>query len=103
MHKYLTAAGFSTLDTERKVYEFLEEQVIREENLTDRAALMEGCSLREYRLAAADHIGICAGVLDLGTEAPGSIIIIPTSTRRRSPPESSAPWSGIRSGRTMQG
>ena len=50
MHKYLTAAGFSTLDTERKVYEFLEEQVIREENLTDRAALMEGCSLREYRL-----------------------------------------------------
>lgn len=66
MHKYLTAAGFSTLDTERKVYEFLEEQVIREENLADRAALMEGCSLREYRLEAADHIGICAGVLDLG-------------------------------------
>lgn len=66
MHKFLRAAGFAELDTERKIYEFLQGEVIKNENISGRAALADGCSVVEYRLPAADGLGICAGVLDYG-------------------------------------
>lgn len=66
MHKFLAAAGFQRLHTERRIYEFLENNVIKPENLRDRVALSDGESLLEYRLPAAEHIGICAGVMDFG-------------------------------------
>lgn len=66
MHKFLRAAGFADLNTERKIYEFLQNEVLKRDNISGRAALADGCAIVEYRLPAAEGVGICAGVLDYG-------------------------------------
>ena len=66
MHKFLRAAGFADLNTERRIYEFLQNEVLKKENISGRAALMDGCAVVEYSLPAADGIGIRAGVIDYG-------------------------------------
>ena len=67
MHKFLKAAGFSKFENERQIYEFIKNEVMRPERLTDRAPLADGCSILEYRWQASPEIGFCAGILDFGT------------------------------------
>lgn len=66
MHKFLRAAGFSNLDTERNVYDFIRAAVLSAENITDRTALPGGCGLTEFRLMAAPEVGLCVGIMDYG-------------------------------------
>lgn len=66
MHKYLKAAGFSGLNTERQLYDFITSTVLTEENITDRVMLADGCQLIEYRQPASEAIGLCAGVIEFG-------------------------------------
>lgn len=67
MHKFLRAAGFSDMQSERRIYEFLKTEVLKASNLSGRLALTDGCFFEEYRLLAAEGIGLCCGVIDYGT------------------------------------
>lgn len=67
MHKYLQAAGFSKLENERQIYDFIKHEVMRPEHLRDRASLAGGCSLLEYRYPVSPELGLCVGILDYGT------------------------------------
>lgn len=60
MHKFLRAIGFNQFKTDEDVDKFLFEEVINEKNIVFSSALEGGSVLTEYRLKAAENMGVCA-------------------------------------------
>ncbi|MDO4488234.1 MAG: DUF3881 family protein [Eubacteriales bacterium] len=70
MHKYFKAAGFPDFITERGVYEFLEREVVKPENLYSELNIDPESTVREFRLMLADNIGLAADLLYVAGRQP---------------------------------
>ena len=68
MHKFLRAAGFSEYDTEGPVYRLIRNIVAVPDNLSARLELGDGCVLFEYRMPVNSYIGLCAAIVQSGSE-----------------------------------
>ena len=70
MHKYFKAAGFLDFITEKGLYEFLNAEVVKPENLYSELNIDTETTAREFRLMFNKNIGIAAVLLYIPGRPP---------------------------------
>ena len=63
MHRFIKAAGFPDFTGETGMFDFLEKEVIKPENLQMELNIEPGCVIREYCLMTNRAVGILAATL----------------------------------------
>ena len=77
MHRFIKAAGFPDFTGETGMFDFLEKEVIKPENLQNELNIEPGCVIREYCLMTNRAVGICAATLVASGRLPRLIYYYP--------------------------